>query len=745
MSPSAGQSVVGSRPLESGRQAVLVLLMAALWVRPLIPESPQRGPTPFAAEADTVWTATTTVALDTVTLSLAVAVALWPGAARAVPRAARLGLVLLLAAAVVSSSVAGDRRSAVNSCATLLCFTLAALSLLRSLNGRYLACLLLAGVLASGFVNAAKCVSQGRSELADTLQFWLTVDKPKRLAAGADANSPELVNYERRLRSQNAFGYLFHPNVTGSLMAATAVLAAGLLAGLVRVSGWKLAPRVAWLAATIGALVIFGGGIHYTDSKGAIAAVVLGIAVLIAVRTFHSLAKQRPRILWAVLVGGYLLLMIGGIGYGTAKGTLPGASLAFRWEYWTTAAKVYADAPLTGVGGHNFAAGYLLHKSPGATEDIENPHSLWLSLLVELGPLGLLAGALLAGGAVWIALRGYANSEAIATDGAAPRWLAGIALAAFALLHGLWTDWPLASPGVGFVWAIEVVGMWAVVLVGAAELLFRLTAKPAGAAVVCAAIVGALAVLLTHGLVDFALLTPAGLAVLVGLAVAGRGLEPIGSMAPQTPRIAGRAVVGLALIAVQTLVVLIPSIRSASTVRQIELAAAKVASNGQVQALEFAPTAVLAADPWDPLPLTLLAQADLQLSEILRRRAAQPADELLKSAAQAIRLCVERFPGRATPARVRAEVCDALDAAGLRGAIESMPEAASAWERAVALQPQNPRMWLHLGAAAQRAEKPAEAHAAFKKALEIDDSRPVESPIRLSAVERRAALAGAGL
>ncbi len=51
---------------------------------------------------------------------------------------------------------------------------------------------------------------------------------------------------------------------------------------------------------------------------------------------------------------------------------------------------MYADKPITGVGGGNFASYYPHYKIPSAPETVRDPHNFILSLLTQYGPFGLI-------------------------------------------------------------------------------------------------------------------------------------------------------------------------------------------------------------------------------------------------------------------------------------------------------------------------------------------------------------------
>ena len=58
----------------------------------------------------------------------------------------------------------------------------------------------------------------------------------------------------------------------------------------------------------------------------------------------------------------------------------------YRYDYWRIAWKVWKNHPLIGVGAGNYTASYLLARRSG--DYVQNPHSLELQVVSELGVIG---------------------------------------------------------------------------------------------------------------------------------------------------------------------------------------------------------------------------------------------------------------------------------------------------------------------------------------------------------------------
>ena len=154
------------------------------------------------------------------------------------------------------------------------------------------------------------------------------------------------------------------------------------------------------------ALALIVAAALLTNSLGALLA---GLAGLIVWAVTHLLSSWiRPRRSKALVLGW--LFVIGGlaavVGHGLYRGTLPGVSLAFRWQYWRASSELIADHPLTGIGRENFGRRYLQYKPIESPEEISNPHNLFVQASADWGLLGLAGvGAMLVGGSITVAGR----------------------------------------------------------------------------------------------------------------------------------------------------------------------------------------------------------------------------------------------------------------------------------------------------------------------------------------------------
>jgi UDP-N-acetylmuramyl pentapeptide phosphotransferase/UDP-N-acetylglucosamine-1-phosphate transferase/O-antigen ligase len=178
-----------------------------------------------------------------------------------------------------------------------------------------------------------------------------------------------------------------------------------------------------------------------------------------------------------------------------------------RYDYWQIAWRLWQEYPLAGAGAGNYARTYYERRA--TTEDVEQPHSLELEVLSELGVVGLLLLACLLGGIVWGALRmrRAASQSALArlllvgAAGIFSAWLVQASVDWMALLPGL-TAIALSAAAI-IVWPRAAAGRVGVGEPEAASpLRGRRAAVALGASAVAVTLIAAGASLSRQGLAD---------------------------------------------------------------------------------------------------------------------------------------------------------------------------------------------------------------------------------------------------
>ncbi len=224
-----------------------------------------------------------------------------------------------------------------------------------------------------------------------------------------------------RLASGRIFARFLLPSVLASFLLLAWPLAAALA---LAARGWRRAAAAAGLALMAGALVL-------TRSHGALLALALAAALWWAMG--ERRAVRRTGVVAALALAALVLVSLarGGVILSPAGDSGPAA---LRVRNLAAAARMIADAPLTGVGGGGFGSAYTRYRQPGDNET-RFVHNAYVQMIAEHGlPVALPLGAALAcvGAAVH---RRRRDPDPLARG-------AAFGLLAF-LLHGAWDVAPL--------------------------------------------------------------------------------------------------------------------------------------------------------------------------------------------------------------------------------------------------------------------------------------------------------------
>ena len=143
-----------------------------------------------------------------------------------------------------------------------------------------------------------------------------------------------------------------------------------------------------------------------TKSRSAYVGVAVGVAVL-AWRERTRVSRRT----WITAATSVTVVLAGLIAAGLASGRLDrevltqsGTSFRYRLEYWAGTWRMLNANSRTfwqGVGPGNFAAAYLRHKAPEASEEIHDPHNLVLEVWSTAGICAVGALALSVAGILW--------------------------------------------------------------------------------------------------------------------------------------------------------------------------------------------------------------------------------------------------------------------------------------------------------------------------------------------------------
>jgi O-antigen ligase len=188
---------------------------------------------------------------------------------------------------------------------------------------------------------------------------------------------------------------LGYANALGAFAAMGIVLALG-LALSARARGAR--------ALALAPLLVLIPALSLTSSRGAWVAMPCGVAALLYVGGRVRSATVLVPLLAAGVAGGAYLGSSGGQAFSFFGQNRP--------QYWRVAFKLYESNSLLGGGAGTFG-NYWLHNRPDG-EFVRDAHSLYIEMLAELGPLGLVL-VLFALVTPLLALRGRQNDMLVAT------------------------------------------------------------------------------------------------------------------------------------------------------------------------------------------------------------------------------------------------------------------------------------------------------------------------------------------
>ena len=393
--------------------AIILALLFARWLLPA--ES--------AADGETLW-------LTSLTLVVAAGWSWWNSSERGLAlRVDRFDvLVWLLAAAYVFSATqvltgVGNLRAAANMIwewiAIAVLFSMLRRTLTSYVRNAFLTAFVALGVSIAVFgfwqhvvwypqIRAEYQSNRARLEQIDSGTVAPEPGEYQRLLAqfnaqGVPLSGPSRDLFERRLEdSTEPMGFFALANSFAGLLAALTIVLAGSLLLVVwpnienpdnkrrtrSIRNTAIAIGIC-LASVVWCLVL-------TKSRTAWVGTFVGLGALAAFIVLRRGSAQTARQL--IIAGAVVVATTGLLG---AIAALTGAvdmkvisesskSLQYRIEYWTATAAMIADHPLTGVGPGSFQSNYLKYKLPGSSEEISDPHQMFLEVAATAGLPALL-------------------------------------------------------------------------------------------------------------------------------------------------------------------------------------------------------------------------------------------------------------------------------------------------------------------------------------------------------------------
>jgi O-antigen ligase len=305
--------------------------------------------------------------------------------------ALELPAIIFFIAGLIGIIIASNKRAAIDDFVTMVVPVFAAIVLVQILDSDLKIRLVLAVIVALACASAYRCVDQFLTETQLIVDQYKTNPQSILQVMGLTPGTLEAWLAEHRIYTKGVNGFLTTGNSVASFsilaaFAGTALFAEQLKALLKNKSKWLP------VLMTAAALVIVLLNFLLVRSKGGTIGLALAFLLFIMLLCFGPFIKKYRMYILIVVLLALIASVAVVVNYGLRHGRLPGGnSMLVRWQYWTGAAEMYADHPVTGVGPGNFVSYYPQYKTPGALETIKDPHNFALAILTQFGPLGLAA------------------------------------------------------------------------------------------------------------------------------------------------------------------------------------------------------------------------------------------------------------------------------------------------------------------------------------------------------------------
>jgi O-antigen ligase len=221
-------------------------------------------------------------------------------------------------------------------------------------------------------------------DVPDTIKYWKTNRAEEMRAHGWQEGDFALQQYEQKLMRGEMVIFQTSPNT----LAATVVLISVVIAG-VGIQRIFNRDESGVIGATLLPLPAAGWIIWCTHSNTAFVTPMIAAGILfLGGSQLNGWLNRKRKLTYALGIGAVVFGTLAVVGHGMFHGSLPSASLNFRWRYWVAAAQMFQAHPLLGVGYGNFGDAYLAVRSAAASEEIKDPHNLVVRAATELGIVG---------------------------------------------------------------------------------------------------------------------------------------------------------------------------------------------------------------------------------------------------------------------------------------------------------------------------------------------------------------------
>ncbi len=222
-------------------------------------------------------------------------------------------------------------------------------------------------------------------EWPETVKEWDRSKAEVMANRGWTADDFGFKQFDAKVRRGEMVGFFRSPNTYAAATALAMFVAAG-----IALQRWRDKDDI-WFPIVIAVPVLASIFVLIkTGSRTAMAGVVICAVLFATSWWFRDLLAKRSRTFFAIALAAAILTAIAIVGIGLSTGGLVHDSLTFRWHYWVGSWELAKHHPLLGVGWSNFGTAYLPFRLPIASEEIKDPHNLFVKFATETGVVGLL-------------------------------------------------------------------------------------------------------------------------------------------------------------------------------------------------------------------------------------------------------------------------------------------------------------------------------------------------------------------
>lgn len=185
--------------------------------------------------------------------------------------------------------------------------------------------------------------------------------------------------FELQILHGNLAGFSTSSNTYAAMLVLLSIVVAGLL-----LSEFRDRKNLLLILFLIPLLWL----LYLTGCKAAFGTIFLATLAFLILRLAGPIVSRSRRAIYFLIVATFLILIAVTVQYGLRHGNLHNDSLNFRWRYWVAAARIFHAHPIHGIGWNSFGEYYLSVRLPAASEEIKDPHDMFVRVFTELGLIG---------------------------------------------------------------------------------------------------------------------------------------------------------------------------------------------------------------------------------------------------------------------------------------------------------------------------------------------------------------------